>query len=266
MARTGAGAREQVVTGLPGTADQPSPGRPNLEGDESRDLRSDRARPERLVTEDEMTHVIVLPGGGYSTLAPHEAEPIVVWLRSLGYDASVLKYPLHARHPLPLLAVRDRVRDLRNGGESIVGVAGFSAGGHLAGHAALTSSGDERVDFAVLGYAITSMELNSYKPSQDILLGPSPAPLLRRETTLEHLVTAAAPPFFLWHTAEDIYVPAEHTHRLAAALSRRNIPHTTYVFPHGPHSLGLARGRGMTSIWTALAADWIADVLAMREK
>jgi len=75
-----------------------------------------------------------------------------------------------------------------------------------------------------------------------------------------------APPFFLWHTAEDIYVPAEHTHRLAAALSRRNIPHTTHVFPHGPHSLGLARGRGMTSIWTALAADWIADVLAMREK
>jgi len=75
-----------------------------------------------------MTDVIVLPGGRHATLAPHEAEPIVVWLKSLGYDASVLTYAVNARHPLRLRTVRDSVRDLRNSGESIVGVAGFSAG------------------------------------------------------------------------------------------------------------------------------------------
>ncbi len=33
------------------------------------------------------THVVVLPGGGYSSHAAHEAEPIVHWLETLGYGA-----------------------------------------------------------------------------------------------------------------------------------------------------------------------------------
>jgi hypothetical protein len=54
------------------------------------------------------THFIVLPGGGYAAYAENEADPIVDWLALLGIRASVLRYPLNA------------------------------AGGHLAGHAALS--------------------------------------------------------------------------------------------------------------------------------
>ena len=61
------------------------------------------------------------------------------------------------------------------------------------------------------------------------------------------------------HTAEDIYVPPEHTYRLAAALAANDVPHAVHVFAHGPHSLGLARGADDVSAWTALAASWIAE-------
>jgi acetyl esterase/lipase len=76
--------------------------------------------------------------------------------------------------------------------------SGFSAGGHLAGHAALAPSDDraESIDVAVLGYPFKSMELDTYMPSQDILLGPNASASARRETSLEYLVTTEAPPFF----------------------------------------------------------------------
>jgi acetyl esterase/lipase len=207
------------------------------------------------------THMIVLPGGGYSTHVAYEAEPIAEWLEGLDLRASVFRYPLETRHPVPLQALRDEIRRRREGGADRIGLVGFSAGGHLAGLAALASDGDqgESVDFAVLGYAITSMETETYRPARIILLGEHASPQLRRETSLDALVTPSAPPFFIWHTAEDIYVPPEHTYRLARALAVNEVPHTVHVFAHGPHSLGLARGAGDVEMWTTLAASWIAE-------
>jgi acetyl esterase/lipase len=138
---------------------------------------------------------------------------------------------------------------------------GFSAGGHLAGLAAVApgAAPEETVQFAVLGYAITSMETESYRPSRLILLGEDASPELRRSTSLDALVTPDAPPFFIWHTAEDPYVPPEHTYRLGRALAASQVPHTVHVFAHGPHSLGLAHGARDAGIWTTLANAWIRD-------
>ncbi len=119
------------------------------------------------------THMIVLPGGGYATHAAHEGEPIASWLNGLDVTASVFDYPLSVPHPVPLNAVRAEIRRVRDGGAERIGLIGFSAGGHLAGLAALAPGADpgETVEFAVLGYAITSMETETYRPARLILLG-----------------------------------------------------------------------------------------------
>jgi acetyl esterase/lipase len=207
------------------------------------------------------TRIIVLPGGGYSTHVEHEAEPIVDWLGGLGVRAGVFRYPLLARHPEPLRALRAEIRRLRDGGADRIGLVGFSAGGHLAGLAALAPGADpsEAVDFVVLGYAITSMETETYRPARLILLGEDASPEVRRATSLDALVKRSSPPFFVWHTAEDAYVPPEHSYRLAASLAAHGVPHTVHVFAHGPHSLGLARGEHDAAAWTTLAASWIAE-------
>jgi acetyl esterase/lipase len=207
------------------------------------------------------THMIVLPGGGYAAHAPHEAEPIASWLTGLGIQASVFRYPLNVRHPVPLDALRAEIRRRRANGAGRIGLIGFSAGGHLAGLAALAPGAGpaDAVQFAVLGYAITSMETETYRPARLILLGADASAESRRSTSLDALVTPNSPPFFVWHTAEDIYVPPEHTYRLATALAANGIPHAVHVFAHGPHSLGLAEGAGDTATWTALAATWIRE-------
>lgn len=207
------------------------------------------------------TDVIVLPGGGYSQHVDHEGEPVVGWLDGLGVRASVFRYPLLVRHPEPLDALRAEIRRLRDGGAERIGLIGFSAGGHLAGLGALApgAAPGQAVDFAVLGYAITSMQTETYRPARLILLGDDPTPELRRATSLDALVTDASPPFFLWHTAEDAYVPPEHTYLLATSLAAHRVPHAVHVFAHGPHSLGLAQDAGDTAIWPALAASWILE-------
>jgi acetyl esterase/lipase len=213
------------------------------------------------------THMIVLPGGGYAAHAPHEAEPVASWLGEIGVQASVFRYPLNVRHPAPLDALRAEIGRRRAAGAQRIGLMGFSAGGHLAGLATLApgAAPDETVQFAVLGYAITSMETETYQPARLILLGEDASPQLRRSTSLDALVTPASPPFFCWHTAEDPYVPPEHTYRFASALAANGVPHAVHVFAHGPHSLGLAQDAGEAAMWTTLASTWIHEQATVTE-
>jgi len=205
-------------------------------------------------------HVIVLPGGGYAGHADNEAEPIAQWLGLLGLSASVFRYPVHTTHPGPLEAVRAEIRRIRAGGAERIALLGSSAGGHLAGHATLTAppSAPERVDAAILCYPVVSMELGTHQGTQQELLGTNPTPEARAATSLDRLVTATAPPFFIWHTADDPSVPVQHSYLLAQALAHQGVPHALHVFPSGTHGLGLAQGTGEPASWPALCASWLS--------
>ena len=60
--------------------------------------------------------VIVMPGGGYTFLAPHEGKPVAQWLNQLGFAAWVLEYPVGPQdfHPAPLDSVRAAMREARS--------------------------------------------------------------------------------------------------------------------------------------------------------
>jgi len=202
------------------------------------------------------THVIVLPGGGYHRHAPHEGEPVAAWLRTLGVEASVYEYPVLTRHPAVVDAVAAEVQRVRTQGATKVGLLGFSAGGHAAGHTALTVDG---VNFAILGYPVVSMLLETHAGSRENLIGLDASPELRAATSLERLVTASSPPFFVWHTADDAAVPVEHAYLLGKALAAKGVKHALHVFQHGRHGLGLAEGTGAEA-WTALCALWLNEL------
>jgi acetyl esterase/lipase len=204
------------------------------------------------------THIIVLPGGGYNMHAPHEAEPVAEWLEGLGAAASVFRYPVNTRHPGPLLAIQEEIRRVREAGATRVGLVGFSAGGHAAGLAALSEGAD--VDAVILGYPVVSMELPTHAGSRVELLGEGATPQQRAATSVDRLVSASAPPFFIWHTAEDADVPVEHSYLLGQALAAHGVPHALHVFPRGEHGIGLAAGQGTASVWPTLAEDWLREL------
>jgi acetyl esterase/lipase len=209
---------------------------------------------------------IVLPGGGYVTYGSLESEPVAEWLTGIGLPSSVFRYPINARHPAPLMAIRAEVARVRSSGVDRVGLVGFSAGGHAAAHAALApgARADERVDFVVLGYPVVSMWLRDrVSVTPDTLLGSNAADELRDETSADLLVTAAAPPFFVWHTAADEIIGVEHSYRLCASLARAGVPHELHVFEAGHHGLALAADEPGAAAWPALCRSWLTRIGAL---
>ena len=206
-------------------------------------------------------HVIVLPGGGYQRLSDNESQPIVDWLTSLGMSASVFRYPVLTRHPAVIDAVRGEIRARRDAGADRVALLGFSAGGHAAAHATLApgASARERVDLAILCYPVVSMMLPTHRASRETLLGVDATPAQRAAASPDLLVTPDAPPFFIWHTAEDAAVPVQHSYLLGMALAAAGVRHALHVFPRGRHGLNLARGAGDAEQWTHLCTAWLRD-------
>lgn len=212
---------------------------------------------------------IVLPGGAYSSHADTEAEPVAEWLTSLGFAASVFRYPIAPHAADARGAVHELVARARLGGldglsydPTRIGVIGFSAGGHLAGHAALTGqAGHTRPDLAVLSYPVASMRRDPHVQSRENLLGPAASLAEQDAASLENLASSDAPPVFLWHTVEDAAVPPTHSYGLASALAAAGVNHSCHVFPHGAHGLDLARGVSTTTEqWTALCEEFLREL------
>lgn len=220
------------------------------------DVRGENGR----VTRD---HIIVLPGGGYTRISENESQPIVDWLTSLGLSASYFAYPVKARHPAVVDAVRGEIRRQRDAGAERVALLGFSAGGHAAGHATLApgATEQERVDLAILCYPVVSMMLPTHQESRQNLLGAAATPAERAAASIDLLVTPQAPPFFVWHTDEDEPVPVQHSYLLGMALAAAGVRHALHVFARGRHGLNLARaaGDGDAARWTGLCEAWLRE-------
>jgi acetyl esterase/lipase len=207
--------------------------------------------------------MLVLPGGGYARLAEHEGAPVAQWLSDLGIAAFVLHYRVAPhRYPAPLLDARRALRHLRMNADKLgidahrIGVLGFSAGGHLAG--LLATDPLDRPEAAVLCYPVASLLTAPHAASITNLLGPDPDPAALRDLSLEHRISDATPPTFLWHTATDTSVSPVHSTLVAGALARHHIPFELHIYPTGKHGLGLAADHPAHA-WTTACAAFLRD-------
>jgi acetyl esterase/lipase len=220
--------------------------------------------------------VIVLPGGAYRLKAPHEAEPIALWLNSLGVSAVVVSYrTLPHRHPVPFLdatravrLVRCHAREWRIRPDRI-GLLGFSAGGHLAATVGTQFDAGKpddpdpvervssRPDALILCYPVISLEECTHGETLVNLLGENPPHPLREALSNEKRVAAETPPTFLWHTSDDDAVPLRNSLLFADALRRHQVPVELHVFPHGAHGLGLADDDPVVGQWKQLCRTWL---------
>jgi acetyl esterase/lipase len=227
------------------------------------------------------TGVVICPGGGYGILAvDHEGTQVAKWYNRIGVTAFVLKYRLAPRykHPAPMQDVQRALQYVRAHAKDYrlsptrIGVAGFSAGGHLASTAAThfvdanpvskdpIDHVSSRPDFAVLAYPVISMtQLFGHAGSKKNLLGDNPSDELAQLMSNELQVTDKTPPTFIFHTGDDTGVPVENAIAFYAACRQHKVPAELHVYQFGPHGVGLAPGDVAINTWKNHVHDWLRN-------
>jgi len=210
--------------------------------------------------------VLICPGGGYWNLFWQlEGEEVAAWLNSLGVTGIIVKYRVPrrpdevkgepARRPLQdtqraVSLVRSRAKAWGLDPKKI-GIAGFSAGGHLA--IATATNFDKRTyeamddvdkvscrpDFAIPVYS-------GYLKAKD---KDALSPGLR--------VPAGTPPVFLAHGGEDLISTPEHSIFMYLALKRAGVSAELHIYADTAHDFGVRPSDNPCSTWTRSCAEWM---------
>lgn len=210
--------------------------------------------------------VIICPGGGYARLAiDHEGHDFAKWLQSKGIAGIVLKYrlpnkikqvPLEDFHRA-ITYVRSKA-SLWNISNDKIGVAGFSAGGHLAATASTHFSSKElRPDFSILFYPVITMGDFTHEGSRNNLLGDTPTASEIMYYSNEKQVNEFTPPAILLLSDDDTSVSPKNSVTYYSALKENKIPATMYIFPVGGHGWGMRNNFEYHREMLSLLGSWL---------
>lgn len=191
--------------------------------------------------------VILIPGGGYAYVAgSYEGSDWAPFYNELGFTAALLTYNLPNGNPeVPLNDGRAALQYLRDNAAdlqirpNLIGVMGFSAGGHLASTIATHLTGSELPAFQVLFYPVISMDSRyTHAGSRENLLGENPSDELVTLYSNELQVTAETPVAYLcWATNDNTVRPINST-RYKSALKGVGVDVTSKTFSSGGHGFG----------------------------
>lgn len=235
--------------------------------------------------------VIICPGGGYAREAIYkEGHDIAKIFNTMGVAAFVLKYRLpqganvapEQSYKAPLQDAQRAVKIVRSrAGEwkinpDKIGIAGFSAGGHLAASAGTlfrndwSNIGDAvdrsscRPDFMVLFYPVISADqsIGSHRGSFNNLLGKNANDELLTLFSCEKQVTPETPPAIFILADDDKAVNSNNSIVLYQALKNNKVPAALHIFTKGGHGFGLPV-KGEAVIWPQLVKDWLRETVGL---
>ena len=225
------------------------------------------------------TAIIVCPGGGYARLASgHEGNEVAEAFNKIGVTVFVLKYRLPFdscmtnKEIVPLQDLQQTIKLVRDRAAgfdinpAMLGVIGFSAGGHLVStgitkfsesYIENTSNTSLRPDFAILGYPVISMDSAiCHKGSRDNLLGKKAAAAKLNFFSSDMQVTAQTPPTFLVHASDDKSVPVENSIRFYQALIKNKVNAELHIYQNGGHGFGLHNAT-TSDAWFERVTTWM---------
>ncbi|WP_372650143.1 alpha/beta hydrolase [Draconibacterium sp.] len=225
--------------------------------------------------------VVICPGGGYWVEAmDHEGYDIASFLQSKGITGIVLKYRLpYENHEVPSSDARQAIRIVRANAKEWginpekIGIAGSSAGGHLASTAGTVfdygnkESSDKieqqscRPDFMLLLYPVITMDEEfTHLGSRGNLIGKGHDKELIRKYSNELNVSAETPPTFLVLADDDKSVVPKNSISFYSKLKEFDVPAEMHIFQKGGHGFGIRKNGIPADNWPNLFVDWLKAI------
>lgn len=237
--------------------------------------------------------VIVCPGGSYSWHdMTTEGIGVAEWLRQNGINAYVLKYRVASlaaymtgfrvlgfgnKYPDMVTDVEDALRYVYLHAESdgvdtsMIGVMGFSAGGHLCMSSYLYNRTAFRPTFMCPIYPVVTMsdkEL-THKRSRRGALGVWRQwnKEMQDSLSLEKHIPADCPPVFMVNCVDDPVVKYRNSVLLDEALNAQHIPHLYLQYHTGGHGFGASETKGTAEChqWKNEFLQWISNLHQQRK-
>jgi acetyl esterase/lipase len=204
--------------------------------------------------------IIIAPGGGHSELwITHEGYNPAHWLREHGVAAFVLKYRLAMEKGSTYTVDKDELADIQRAIRLVhsrakewhidtakIGVMGFSAGGELAGLAAMRfSPADAKANDAI--------DRENDKPAFQGLIYPGN--LNRLE------ITKSSPPAFIAGGYQDRADISEGVARLYLKFKQVGVPAELHIYANVGHGFGIREtNKGAVAQWPEQFRLWLADM------
>ena len=227
--------------------------------------------------------VIICPGGSYAHLygIKWEGFEVAEWLNSIGITAFVLRYRVGKdgyNHPAMIEDVQRAIQWVKMQDKinpNLLGVMGFSAGGHLSlmagafyhenylNRLGIQSDVDLKPAFVVPVYPVVSMQDSiAHVRSRRNLLGRLFGQKEKDKFSMELQVTKDMPPVFLVTTKDDPVVNYKNSLVLDNALKKEAIPHTFILYDTGGHGFGMNEQKGGEAAnWKNYFKEWLYEIL-----
>jgi len=225
--------------------------------------------------------VLICPGGGYTIEAmDHEGYEIAEWLKEKGIAGIVLKYRLPYGHDeVPSSDARQAMRIIRQHAAEWginpekVGIAGSSAGGHLASTVGTRFDAGQidsdnaanqlssRPDFMLLLYPVISFKEGvGHMGSRKNLIGETNDWEVAKKYSNELFVTEQTPPAFFILADNDKSVIPLNSINFYLAMKKYDIPAEMHIFQEGGHGFGIRKNNIPADNWPNLFYDWLKAI------
>jgi len=213
--------------------------------------------------------VIMCPGGAYVMESQtYEGRDLKDWFNSRGITYCMLQYRLPCGHDdVPLSDALQAIRIMRSKAAELgitkIGIAGNSAGGHLAACVAtMYDSPETRPDFQFLMYPVITMEESFTNTlSRDNLIGKTPSQELVDKYSCEKNVTKDTPPAFIFLCSDDTAVPPANSLRYYESLIANGVSASMHIYPFGGHGFGWQDSMRFKANWVDELETWLNTVV-----